>query len=180
VEPKAPAARPGEGLSVPIVAPEVQRGDKEGPSMPVDSQRAASLPMCSDMELGCTMDDVPCGPFLVYKKDNGPARVLDLAGKNTVTLGRSEDCDFSFADTAVSRVHLVVEFKDRAWTMRDLRSTYGSYLEGGEKLSKPTVLNNGGRFRLGRRVVLLFCEAADLVKAFEENSNGISLPAQVA
>ena len=120
------------------------------------------------------MDDVPCGPFLVHKPKHGPTQVLNLAGKTTITLGRSDRCDIFFVDTAVSRVHMVIELTEGQWTLRDMKSTYGSFLEDGSKIFEPHTLQDGDRFRLGRRIDLIFCEASELLKVFEETGSSIS------
>lgn len=130
--------------------------------------------------VGPTIDDVPCGPFLVHKPSKGPVQVLDLAGKKAVTMGRSDRCDFFFVDTAVSRVHMVVELTENGWTIRDMKSTYGSYLKDGTKLSDPHVLSDGEQFRLGRRIDILFIPASDLLKVFEAGNDGISVSSQAA
>lgn len=141
-----------------------------------ENEQAAS----DGLVVGPTIDDVPCGPFLVHKAAKGPTQVLDLAGKKAVTMGRSDRCDFFFVDTAVSRVHMVVELTENGWTIRDMKSTYGSFLEDGTKIYDPQVLQNGQRFRLGRRIQLQFVHASDLLKIFEDDKDGISLSSQAA
>ncbi|MDF1660211.1 MAG: FHA domain-containing protein [Planctomycetota bacterium] len=160
------------GLTPPKTVSRLQAPKEEGSVN--DEAESANL------VVGPTIDDVPCGPFLVHKASKGPVQVLDLAGKKAVTMGRSDRCDFFFVDTAVSRVHMVVELTENGWTLRDMKSTYGSFLEDGTKLYDPHVLTNGQQFRLGRRIEILFVHAADLLKIFEQNSGGISLSSQAA
>jgi hypothetical protein len=166
-----------------VVPPAPKAGDL--PSSNPQSLAAPAIPVMdesvlADAALGRTMDDVPCGPFLVYSGRKQPVQVLDLAGKKSVTIGRSDHCDFFFNDSAVSRVHMVIEYTASGWTMRDMKSTYGSFLEDGSKLYEPHVLKNGERFRCGRRIDMLFVHAADLLKAFSSDDDGISIPSEAA
>ncbi len=45
-------------------------------------------------------------------------------------IGRDAECEIMLQDTASSRVHAKVEFKDGRWWYEDLKSTNGSYKDG--------------------------------------------------
>lgn len=47
-----------------------------------------------------------------------------------VTIGRLRDCDICLADVNVSRQHAALTFADDAWTVEDLDSTNGTFVNG--------------------------------------------------
>lgn len=73
----------------------------------------------------------------------GPAAgaefVLEAA---EMTCGRNADNPIAVADTSVSRKHFSVSSEGATWTITDLGSGNGTFLNG-EKIEGPTVLNNG-------------------------------------
>ena len=64
-----------------------------------------------------------------------------------VTLGRGEDADLVFADSAMSREHAAVEFAGEGFRVRDLGSMNGTLLNGSE--TKAGDLKNGDRIEVG-------------------------------
>ena len=65
------------------------------------------------------------------------------------TVGRSDECEYLLDDKSISRRHLEVYFRSsKGWSVRDLESTKGSYVNG-QKITEPTELNNGDLLKLG-------------------------------
>ena len=65
------------------------------------------------------------------------------------TIGRVPPKTLVFPDSHVSSTHAVLQpAPDGAWTLTDLRSTNGTFLEG-RKLSAPALLTDEARFRIG-------------------------------
>lgn len=62
--------------------------------------------------------------------------VWDFSAGKTLHMGRSEECEFRFpADTkAISRRHCLIFQTQQGWVLRDAGSTYGTYVNGKEKL----------------------------------------------
>src|SRR5262245_25799422 len=59
---------------------------------------------------------------------NGQTRTIVLEGERW-TVGRSIDNDFGYPeDAGLSRQHLVLEFMDGVWSVRDLGSKNGTFL----------------------------------------------------
>jgi hypothetical protein len=49
---------------------------------------------------------------------------------DAVTVGRSNECDVVVGESTVSRFHAELRHGDGAWTVRDLESTNGTWLNG--------------------------------------------------
>ena len=69
--------------------------------------------------------------------ETGPARRLVLDGSasgrlglGVFTLGRALDCDVVLPEATVSRHHAELRCEDGAWTLTDLRSRNGTYVNG--------------------------------------------------
>ena len=73
-----------------------------------------------------------------------------------VTIGRGPGVDLAFDDEAMSREHVAVEFSSDGFRMRDLSSTNGTFLNGGEvKLAE---LKHGDKFQAGEHQFQLVIE----------------------
>jgi pSer/pThr/pTyr-binding forkhead associated (FHA) protein len=64
-----------------------------------------------------------------------------------ITIGRGPEADLSFADTAMSREHAVLEFSDGGYRIRDLGSTNGTHVN--DEIAKVWNLENGDRVTIG-------------------------------
>ena len=87
---------------------------------------------------------------IVLRVAGGPAEGEErtLAPGRVLTLGRSEEADFTIADTRISRIHCKVECRDGEWVVVDLGSRNGTWV--GDKRVKEQVLADGATFLLGR------------------------------
>jgi hypothetical protein len=67
---------------------------------------------------------------------------------SAVTVGRSRDCDVVVGERTVSRFHVELRHGDGAWTVRDLDSTNGTWLNGARvreaTVARGDVLSLGG------------------------------------
>jgi hypothetical protein len=67
---------------------------------------------------------------------------------SAVTVGRSRDCDVVVGERTVSRFHAELRHGDGAWTVRDLDSTNGTWLNGARvreaRVCRGDVLSLGG------------------------------------
>lgn len=85
--------------------------------------------------------------------------LVPLSGQR-VTLGKASTNAVSFEhDETVSRLHAVFENLGFAWSIRDLGSRNGTYLNG-ERISSERVLRSGDEVRVGKSR-LLFWEVRD-------------------
>jgi DNA-binding CsgD family transcriptional regulator len=72
-----------------------------------------------------------------------------------LTIGRAEDNDVVLADDSqVSRVHAVLDRLGAGWSVRDVGSSNGTFLNG-KRLSGETRLDPGDEIRLGRTRIVL-------------------------
>ena len=104
---------------------------------------------------------------------SGPetGRVVPVSAKG-VRLGRSEDCDLSFDDASLSRVHARVQrLMGAQFFLSDERSTNGTFVNG-TRLTRATELGDGDRIQLGTATLLRFAivdeaEEAALVRVYQ-------------
>ena len=87
-------------------------------------------------------------------------RQLITLGGERVTVGKASTNLVSLKhDSTVSRVHAVLENLGFAWSIRDVGSRNGTYLNG-EKISAERVLRSGDELRIGKSR-LVFWEVKD-------------------
>lgn len=79
-------------------------------------------------------------------------------GQQTVSLGRGPQNTIRILDTEVSRNHAEIVFERGAWTLHDLDSSNGSFINGNSIRSEP--LKTGDQLQIGR-TIMLFTIAAD-------------------
>ena len=74
--------------------------------------------------------------------------MLPILERSGAVVGRSRDCDIVLTDSNVSRRHAEISLRDGSWSIADLGSTNGTYLNG-ESLDGPQPLHPGDRIRIG-------------------------------
>jgi putative peptide zinc metalloprotease protein len=92
----------------------------------------------------------------------------------SLTIGRAPASDLRLQDASVSRVHAVIEVGGPAPTVKDLDSSYGTFLDG-RRLEEPAALAAGMRIQLGD----IHLEVAGRVGAAEAGHT-VSLPAGIS
>ncbi|GFG53692.1 peptide-binding protein [Mycolicibacterium agri] len=94
--------------------------------------------------------------------------LIPLTGQR-VTLGKSSTNAVALShDETVSRLHAVLENLGFAWSIRDLGSRNGTYLNG-ERITAERVLRSGDELRLGA-TRLMFWEVRDSGETREEET----------
>lgn len=88
-----------------------------------------------------------------------PGKVYDLA-KSLLTIGREVKNDIVINDAEVSRQHLRFTEQAGGYTVEDLASTNGSFING-QRLSSPTALRPGDIIGLGGTVELEYLVQRD-------------------
>ena len=85
--------------------------------------------------------------------------LVPLTGQR-VTLGKASTNEVSLEhDATVSRLHAILENHGSAWSIRDLGSRNGTYING-EKIDAERVLRSGDEVRIGKcRLVFREVEA---------------------
>jgi pSer/pThr/pTyr-binding forkhead associated (FHA) protein len=85
---------------------------------------------------------------IVIHPPSGSARTIGLAGRG-LRLGRASPADIVLEDVYVSDEHAEILPDDGGWSVRDLGSTNGTFLNGA-KIHRPTPLAVGDQLRLGK------------------------------
>jgi DNA-binding response OmpR family regulator len=75
--------------------------------------------------------------------------------KNIIYLGRSPECDYVIDDRQVSRKHAVIRKTANGYTIEDLDSKNGTFLNGAA-VDSPTVLQDGDIIQVALAVKVMF------------------------
>jgi len=85
--------------------------------------------------------------FLVYLNAEGKRTSVHLAGRPSVTFGRSPEADISIPDAKVSRIHAEIKLWDGEYVIKDLQSRNGTFINGTR--ADVAVLKSGDVIRVG-------------------------------
>jgi DNA-binding CsgD family transcriptional regulator len=103
-------------------------------------------------------------------------RELFILSGERVTVGKAASNLVSLEhDATVSRLHAVLENLGHAWSIRDLGSRNGTYLNG-EKISAERVLRSGDELRVGTSRLVFWEQADDTSTKDETISAGPAPP----
>ncbi|MBI4023356.1 MAG: FHA domain-containing protein [Verrucomicrobia bacterium] len=90
----------------------------------------------------------------------------------SITLGRSKRCSYTFQDAQVSREHVRIELQgEGVYRLTDLESTHGTKLNR-QRVDKPVLLHNGDQIEIGP-YTLTFVKETKPSKASEPASDDI-------
>lgn len=87
--------------------------------------------------------------FLIHKPDD-ETQIIKLE-KDHITLGRREDNDIVLDDVFVSRQHIEIEKKDKAYIIKDRKSRYGTFVNGESVIE--IQLNYGDEIQVGNTLI---------------------------
>ncbi len=83
---------------------------------------------------------------------------------NEVRVGRDLKCDLLLVLPSVAKDHAVLAKTPQGWTVRDLGSKHGTFLNDAQlEPERPYALNEGDTVRFGRHLPLRLCEPATLL-----------------
>lgn len=123
-------------------------------------------------------------PFVLTPPQNPPGNIIDIPNSQSaygtltvlesndsslidkiyditslpLSIGRSADNDiiFSQSDSSVSRHHAEMDGQNRMVTIRDVGSSYGTFVDNEKIGDDPFILRNGAEIRLGNHVKIRF------------------------
>jgi pSer/pThr/pTyr-binding forkhead associated (FHA) protein len=87
---------------------------------------------------------------LVFGRDILGSYEID---KEKMIVGRSDDCDIAIDNLAVSRHHAILEKKEGTFTISDLDSNNGTFVNG-QLINGATMLNFGDEIGIGKHVLV--------------------------
>ena len=88
------------------------------------------------------------GPALVVRSGGGMAGQSFQPGEGKTLIGRSPECDVFLDDVTVSRQHAELEREGEAFSIRDLGSLNGTYVN--RKRIESTVLEDDDEVQIGK------------------------------
>jgi pSer/pThr/pTyr-binding forkhead associated (FHA) protein len=88
------------------------------------------------------------GPALVVRAGGGRAGEHFLVGEDGVTIGRTPDCDVFLDDVTVSRRHAVVARADQGFSIEDLGSLNGTFVN--RRRIESAELTDGDEIQIGK------------------------------
>ncbi len=148
---RAPATAEPEVLERTIVPPSAPSVDEHLPT--VSSSDLKTQLAVEEVEV--TITSVSESPAKLIVSRNGQTREF-LLKKPDISIGRAPSNDVALSgDQLASRRHALIHFDGVNYTIRDLVSANGTYINGVE-LRAPTVLNNGDHIGIGEHELVFF------------------------
>jgi hypothetical protein len=89
------------------------------------------------------------GPALVVRSGGGRAGEHFIPQGERTTIGRSPDCDIFLDDVTVSRKHAVLVQGDADFSIEDLGSLNGTFVNR-RRIDSPTTLESGDEVQVGK------------------------------
>ena len=89
---------------------------------------------------------------VIYGKDGRRIGSFKLSGD--IEIGRADHCTIRLADTYASQVHARLSPRNGSWTIEDLGSTNGTFLNE-RRLESPSQVRAGDKVRIGTTVLEL-------------------------
>lgn len=90
-------------------------------------------------------------------------------------IGRAEDCEITIDNLAVSRHHSIIEKKEGVFTVNDLDSNNGTFVNG-QRITEPTTLNFGDEIGVGKHVLVFDSHSKKGQPAAQAQAPGGAMP----
>jgi len=89
-------------------------------------------------------------PFVVYRDDRGAQRIIELADRERMSVGRSAECDLALTwDAEASRLHAELERVGSQWLVVDDGLSRNGTFVAGTRVSGRRRLRDGDLLRIG-------------------------------
>ena len=106
------------------------------------------------------VDALPTGSGLLVVQKGPGAGSRFLLDRPEITAGRNAKSDIFFDDITVSRNHASFKRTGETFTVEDLHSLNGTYVNR-ERIESTTLLNDGDEVRIGKYTLLFFAGHED-------------------
>ncbi len=101
-----------------------------------------------------------------YKDRDG--YTIEELNQDRIILGRASECDLPLASDQISRQHCVLTRNDDSWSIEDLNSANGTFVDG-QRIRDPAPLKERSRIKIGNvRITFHYKER-------RQHQNGIEL-----
>ena len=103
--------------------------------------------------------------MLMLSQDGQPQRTWTLT-QDVTTIGRWEDNDVTIQDRWISRHHAEIQRHGSSYTLRDLDSKNGLYVNG-KQIAEPVALQDGDQIQIAPRCQLVFVDTEATAPALQ-------------
>jgi ABC-type multidrug transport system ATPase subunit/pSer/pThr/pTyr-binding forkhead associated (FHA) protein len=136
-----------------------------------DRHKAATITIWvgeSSLKQGRSKDRANVGMETIREKEESTTGLIQFAsirsqGQKPLLMGRGREADIYLPSPSVSRRHARLEPSLREWTIVDLNSTNGTFVNG-QRVTQPTALKSGDMIQIGS--FRLVYEGQGVVKVF--------------
>lgn len=111
-------------------------------------------------DVDLSMDDVPHGAAVLLVSRGPSAGTRYVLTEASTSIGRHPESDLLLDDVTVSRRHVEVRRSADAYSVRDVGSLNGTYLNR-ERIDAEVPLRHGDELQVGKFRLLFLAEAAD-------------------
>lgn len=109
---------------------------------------------------------------LVFGREILGTRDIDT---DKLIIGRADDCDITVDNLAVSRHHAIIEKAEGVFTIKDLDSNNGTFVNG-QRIGSPTVLNFGDEIGIGKHTLVFDSHSKKVIPGHSSTSSGGTQP----
>jgi len=107
--------------------------------------------------------------ILLVQEGDSPRNIWEL-DKQEIIIGRGDDCDVLVNDRQSSRHHAKIVREGERYTLLDLNSKNGTFLNGTPISDKPQYLNDGDQIGIALGSRLVFVDAGATAPLFVDNA----------
>ncbi len=177
----APARMVANGAGSSKAAPSNPSSSPPSSSAAPDGAASSDPPPSGDEPAATTGQAITKARLALQPRSGAEERAREFAlDGSELTIGRAPNCQVVLADDQLaSRRHAALRFDGERYTIADLGSSNGTYVNGAEiKGSTPVRLNEGDRITVGEHELLYTTEPAPegAVRPIELTTDGLPVP----